>query len=35
VFEFPLDNGEIRISLLHRGGELYRHVVEAMVEEVI
>jgi hypothetical protein len=35
VFEFPLDNGEIRISLLHRGGEMYRHVVEAMVEEVI
>lgn len=33
-FPFPVDNGAIRISLLHRSGEVYRHVVEAMVEEV-
>lgn len=31
---FPIDNGAITISLLRRGGEVYRHVVEAMVEEV-
>lgn len=33
-FEFPIDNGEIRISMRHRSGALYRHVVEAMVEGV-
>jgi hypothetical protein len=33
-FQFPIDNGAIRISMLHRSGALYRHVVEAMVEEL-
>jgi hypothetical protein len=33
-FQFPIDNGTIAISLLHEGGEVYRHVVEAMVAEV-
>lgn len=32
-FPFPIDNGTITISLLHRSGEVYRHRVEAMVEE--
>jgi hypothetical protein len=33
-FPLPIDNGAITFSLLRRGGEVYRHVVEAMVEEV-
>jgi hypothetical protein len=32
-FAFPTDNGNITISLLHRSGEVYRHVVEARVGE--
>jgi hypothetical protein len=32
-FPFPVDNGAITISLLHCSGEVYRHVVEAMVSE--
>ena len=34
VFDFPIDNGAITISLLHRSGEVYRHVVETIVGEV-
>jgi len=34
AFPFPIDNGTITISLLHRGGEVYRHVVESLVAEV-
>lgn len=33
-FVIPIDNGEIAITLLHRSGEVFRHVVQAMVEEV-
>lgn len=33
-FQFPIDRGLIRISLLHRDGALYRHMIEAMVEGV-
>jgi|GEM_PF-2910022 hypothetical protein len=33
-FQFPIDRGLIRISLLDRNGALYRHTIEAMVEEV-
>ncbi len=33
-FPVEIDYGAITISLLHRGGEVYRHVVEVMVEEV-
>jgi len=33
-FQFPIDRGAIRISLLDRGGALYRHTIEALVEEV-
>ena len=32
-FTFPLDNGEIRVSMLHRDGDVFRHVVEAMLED--
>lgn len=32
-FELPIDNGNIRISLLHGSGEIYRYVVEVMTEE--
>lgn len=34
-FPFPIDNGAITISLLHRSGEVLRHVVQVMVEEVV
>lgn len=33
-FEFPIDNGTITLSLLHRSGEVFRHVVHAIVEEM-
>jgi hypothetical protein len=33
-FVIPINNGAITISLLHRSGEVFRHVVYAMVEEV-
>lgn len=33
-FVIPINNGAITISLLHRSGEVFRHVVQAMVEEV-
>lgn len=33
-FPFPIDNGMITIRLRHRNGEVYRHVVEVMVEEL-
>lgn len=33
-FVIPINNGAITISLLHRSGEVFRHVVNAMVEEV-
>lgn len=32
AFSFPIDNGAITISLKHRNGEVYRHVVEVKVE---
>ena len=35
AFAFPIDNGAITISLLHRSGEVLRHVVQVMVEEVV
>lgn len=34
-FVIPIDRGAIQISLLHRDGALYRHTVEALVEEVV
>lgn len=34
ALDFPIDNGAITISLLHRSGEVFRHVVQAMVEEL-
>lgn len=34
AFVIPIDNGEIAITLLHRSGEVFRHVVQTMVEEV-
>lgn len=33
-FVIPINNGAINISLLHRSGEVFRHIVHAMVEEV-
>lgn len=33
-FLFPVDRGQIRISLLHGSGALYRHTIESLVEEV-
>lgn len=34
AFTFPIDNGAIAISLLHRSGEVFRHMVQAKVEKV-
>ncbi|EGV32675.1 hypothetical protein ThidrDRAFT_1160 [Thiorhodococcus drewsii AZ1] len=33
--QFPIDRGAIQISMLHRSGAVYRHLVEAIVEERI
>jgi hypothetical protein len=33
-FQFPVDHGAIRITMLHRSGALYRHTVESMIEEM-
>jgi hypothetical protein len=35
AFSFPIDNGAITITLRHRNGEVYRHLVQVMVEEMV
>lgn len=32
LFEFPIDNGTIRITLLHDSGEVYRHLIVVVTE---